>query len=399
MPQRDHGPGQGSSSDDQYGWLYGGPSDTGTPAAPSQGRPGSALPPPSLPPPSWASTREPGSGRSGGGTPPPPTRRSSRPPRGKGRRVRRIVLALVLVWVVFLVAVPFWAWGKITKVDADPAGDRPAEQPGQTFLLVGSDSRAGLSKAQQKELTTGSDGGGRGRTDTIMLMHTGSGPTLLLSIPRDSQVDIPGRGRGKINAAYAFGGPELLVQTIEQNTGVRVDDYVEIGFGGFVNIVDAVGGVQICPKQRLKDKAAGINLRKGCQEADGTTALGYARSRKQYADSDISRVQSQREVLGAIASEVKSPATVLNPFRYADVAGSSASSLSIGEDVGPIALGRFALGLSSAMGGGGLNCTVPIADLSVRWDRERALEMFGYIKQDRTADIGDLCTANGQVGG
>ncbi|MFY0405869.1 LCP family protein [Solicola sp. PLA-1-18] len=396
MPNRDHGPGEGSSSEDKYGWLYGGPSDSSSPPA---SPPRSDLPPPALPPPSWASTRD-ASSRSGGGGPVPPTdRRASRSPRpkGNGRRTRRIVLALVLAWVVFLVAVPIWAWSKINKVDAAPDGDRPGEQPGQTFLLVGSDSRAGLSKEQQKQLTTGSVGGNR--TDTIMLMHTGSGPTLLLSIPRDSQVQIPGRGRGKINSAYAIGGPKLLVETIEENTGVRVDDYVEIGFGGFVNIVDAVGGVQICPKKNLKDKDAGINLKAGCQEADGPTALGYARSRKQYADSDISRVQSQREVLGAIAGEAKSPWTVLNPVRYARVAGSGASSLTIGEDVGPLALGRFALGLSSAMGGGGLNCTVPIADLSVRWDRERALKMFGYIKQDRTADIGDLCTANGQVGG
>ena len=88
-----------------------------------------------------------------------------------------------------------------------------------------------------------------------MLLHTGSGPNLLLSMPRDSIVDIPGHAHGKINAAYAFGGPELLVQTIEQNTGVRIDDYVEIGMGGVAGIVDAVGGIEVCPKTEHEGQA------------------------------------------------------------------------------------------------------------------------------------------------
>lgn len=111
-----------------------------------------------------------------------------------------------------------------------------------------------------------------------MLLHTGSGPNLLMSIPRDSLVPIPGHGTTKINAAYAFGGAKLLVKTIEQNTGIRIDQYVEIGLGGVVDIVDAVGGITICPTFDMRDRLAGLNIKKGCQEADGVTALGYARS-------------------------------------------------------------------------------------------------------------------------
>lgn len=370
-----------------YGWLYGDDEptrqaprggDEPTPQAPRGGQ----LPPPDLPPPNLP----PPGRRTGGSEPPRPRKRRSR---------RRIIGILVLAWIIFLVAVPVWAWGKIAKVDAEPSGDRPAEQSGTTYLLVGSDSRRGLTKAEQKELSTGGDGGGRGRTDTIMLLHTGSGPSLLMSIPRDSLVPIPGYGRTKINAAYAYGGPQLLVKTIEQNTGIRVDDYVEVGFGGLVKVVDSLGGVEICPKQNIKDKDSGLDVKKGCQTADGRTALAYSRNRHSYATQDIQRVQSQREVLGSIASEAKSPWTVLNPFRYQRVASGASGSLTIGENVGPIALGRFALSLSSAMSGKGLNCTVPLRDFAVTWDPVRAPKMFDYIAKDETSRIGSLCTKDG----
>lgn len=364
-----------------YGWLYG--DDEPTRAAPRADGPPppprNDLPPPNLPPPGQ---------RNAGATPP-------EKPRKKRFSARRIVLLLVVAWIVFLVAVPIWAWGKIAKVDASPASGRPDDQPGTTYLLVGSDSRRGLTKEEQKELSTGGDSGGRGRTDTIMLLHTGSGPSILLSVPRDSLVDIPGYGRNKINAAYAYGGAKLLVRTIEGNTGIKVDDYIEVGFGGLVKVVDSLGGVEICPKQNLKDKDSGLDVKKGCQSADGATALAYSRNRHSYATQDIQRVQSQREVLGSIASEAKSPWTVLNPIRYVSVAKGASGSLTIGDDVSPLALGKFALALSAAMGGKGLSCTVPLQDFAVNWDANRAPKMFEYIQQDRTDRIGSLCTKDG----
>ena len=231
-----------------------------------------------------------------------------------------------------------------------------------------------------------------------VLLHTGDGPSILMSIPRDSLVDIPGYGRTKINAAYAYGGAKLLVRTIEGNTGIRVDDYVEVGFGGLVKVVDSLGGVEICPKEDLKDKDSGLDVKKGCQTADGKTALAYSRNRHSYATQDIQRVQSQREVLGSIASEAKSPWTVLNPLRYLSVAKGASGSLTIGDDVSPIALGKFALALSAAMGGKGLNCTVPLQDFAVTWDSVRAPQMFELIQKDQTSKIGDLCTKDGLPG-
>ena len=361
------------SSEDQYGWLYGDKKES--PVAPKAA---DELPPPQLPPP----------GRNRGGNKPPKGPRKRKP-------IRKMIGIVVVIWIIFLIAVPVWAWGRIAKVDAEPTAGRPGDQLGTNYLLVGSDSRRGLTQQQRKDLSTGGDSGGRGRTDTIMIMHVGKGPTLLMSIPRDSLVPIKGYGTTKINAAYAYGGPKLLVSTLEQTTGLRIDDYVEVGFGGLVNVVDSVGGIQICPTTNIKDKDAGLDIKKGCQQADGKTALGFSRSRETYATQDIQRVQSQREVLGSIAKKVKSPWTVLNPFRYQATAAGASGSLQIGKNVSPIDLGRFALNLSSAMSGKGLNCTIPLRDFAVRWDSVRALKMLNFIKNDETGQIGSLCTKDG----
>jgi LCP family protein required for cell wall assembly len=342
---------------------------------------------------------------SGSGAPGRPTSRPAQPrepvaPARKPRRkkpVGKILLLVLLAWVVFLVAVPLWAWCNIDKVDIEPAGERPESQPGSNYLLVGSDSRKGLSREERRRLGTGGDVGQR--TDTIMVLHTGSGPNLLLSIPRDSLVNIPGRGTSKINAAFAFGGPKLLVRTIEQNTGLHIDHYVEIGFGGFVNSVDAVGGIEICPEQRMVDKLANLRVKKGCQEADGVTALGYARSRHATKFGDIGRAKHQREVVSAIGSEVKSPWTFINPVRYFRVNKAATSSLKISEGTGPIALARFGLAMTRVNGESGLTCGMPIADQVIHWDRERALELLKYLKEDRTGDLPKrLCTGTGLPG-
>jgi LCP family protein required for cell wall assembly len=305
------------------------------------------------------------------------------------------VFLLLLLWLVFLVVVPLIAWNKVSKVEAMPTGDRPGDQPGTTYLLVGSDSREGLSRAERRRLGTGGATGQR--TDTIMLLHTGAGPNLLMSIPRDSLVEIPDHGRTKINAAFAFGGPKLLVRTIEANTGIRIDHYVEIGFGGFVGVVDAVGGIEICPTTAMKDPLANLDIQKGCQEADGVTALGYARSRKtdpQYGD--ITRAQHQREVVAAVGDEAVSPWTVLNPVRYYRLNMAAADSLTVDEETGPFDMARFAWAMTRTTGDAGLTCTVPIQNLSVEWDAERAPQMFQHIIDDDTDAIGrNLCTPKG----
>jgi LCP family protein required for cell wall assembly len=307
----------------------------------------------------------------------------------------RNVLLVLLAWLVFLVAVPMWAYSKMDQVDAEPGGERPEATPGATYLLVGSDSREGLSAKERKKLSTGNAGGAR--TDTILLLHEPmfGGPTMLVSLPRDSLVEVPGYGTEKINSAYAFGGPKLLVQTVENETGLRVDNYMEIGLGGFVNVVDAVGGVQICPETAIDDPKAGLHVKAGCQHANGVTALGYSRSRE-YATGDIGRGEAQREVLGKVASKAASPWSVINPFRYVTLNSAGAEALTTGENVGPIDLARFAWAMRKVSGKEGKTCTVPIANLAVEWDEDRASRMFELIAEDKTEEIGSgLCTKDG----
>jgi LCP family protein required for cell wall assembly len=405
-------------------WLYGGrspggerpgddsasgPSDATRPV-PRQPRPDETRVMPTVPRPESRSGTTPAPARPAA-TPRPP--RPAPPPAGRaggdagngfvaGLRSRfagmgrprfrlRYLWILLALWLVYLVAVPFLAWSKVDKIDAFPPGQRPPDQDGTNYLLVGSDSRQGLSPEQRKKLHTGNAAGQR--TDTIVLVHTGSGPTLTMSIPRDSIVPIPGHSTTKINAAFAFGGPKLLVRTVEQNTGIHIDHYVEIGLGGFVNIVDAVGGITICPTHPMNDKLANLHVKKGCQHADGTVALAYARSR--HADpqlGDIARGGQQREVMASVGHKAISPWTVINPFRYWDLWTSATDNLSVDQDMGVVAMGRFAWAMTHSK----LTCPVPISNLAVTWDPTRSKQMFRDIVDDNTAAIGkSLCTTSG----
>ena len=404
----------------EYGWLYGGKGDgdgdSGDPdATRAVRRPdrnpdrGASEPPPD------ATRMMPAQPRPGAGpaSPPPRRTRPSPPPvappvqpppasRGGGRSLRRprfrirYVFLLLLAWVVFLVAVPIISWTSVEKLEYAPEGERPPDQPGTTYLLVGTDSREDLTKEERQELSTGNPGGSR--TDTIMLLHTGSGPNLLLSIPRDSIVDIPGHGEGKINAAYAFDGAPLLVETVESETGIRVDQYVEIGMGGVAGIVDAVGGIEVCPKRNMTDKQAGLKIKKGCQEVDGATALGYARSRHTSGIGDIDRVRRQREVVAAVGKAVLSPWTVINPVRWWRLNHEIPGFFRFGEGMGPARAGMWATAMTRVDGDAGLTCVVPLQDLAVNWHPELAPQMFEKIIKDDTDSIDKkLCSPTGGI--
>lgn len=307
----------------------------------------------------------------------------------------RWLTLLIVAWLVFLIGTPVYAWSTTEKVEMTPAGDRPANQPGTLWLLVGSDSREGLTAEERKRLGTG-DIEGR-RTDTMMLLYVPTfGKPALISIPRDSFVPIPGHGRNKINAAYAIGGAPLLIQTIEQNTGLRVDNYAEIGFGGFVNVIDAVGGVEMCPKTAIKDHYSRLDIPAGCQTMDGPTALGYARMR--YADplGDLGRMQRQRELVGGIVKKVATPATVLNPVRWWGVNTGAASSLTTGRDTGIGSLAGLAVPMWRIAKGQGFTVMVPVsnpnahtsAGSSMIWDKEESAAMFAEIAAGNTANLG-----------
>ena len=240
---------------------------------------------------------------------------------------------LLLLWLVFLIAVPFFAWTK-SKVEFEPtAGNRPDEQPGTTYLLVGSDSRAGLS-AEAQDLGTGNAAGNR--TDTIMLLHR--------LRPEPPHVDPPRLAGGSPRARRQQDQRGVRVRRAEAagahdrgGDRDRVDNYVEIDLG-VVEIVDAVGGVQICPKEAMEDKLANLDIEAGCQ-GDGKTALGYARSRHTSNTGDIERAQHQREVVSAVGKEVVSPWTVVNPLRYWRINMAAPDSFAFGEGTSPIRAG------------------------------------------------------------
>lgn len=226
-----------------------------------------------------------------------------------------------------------WADSKLQRIDAltDYPG-RGGNTPGTVTLLVGTDSREGLTEEQQAQLSTGSesDAGGK-RTDTMMLVYTprGGDRTMLISLPRDLLVTIPDYGQNKLNAAYTFGGPPLLVRTLEEQTGVRIDHYAEIGFGGFAGIVDAVDGVDLCIEQPIDDPMAGINLAPGCQTLTGPQSLGFVRSRYGFAEQDLQRVRNQRQFLGALMKKMMDPGTLLNPFRALPLLDASTEAITV----------------------------------------------------------------------
>jgi LCP family protein required for cell wall assembly len=283
----------------------------------------------------------------------------------------------------------------LQRVDA--LADYPERLPataGTNWLIVGSDSRAGLTPEQEARLTTGDEAAAGGsRTDTIMLMHipslVGGGQTTLVSLPRDSSVPLAGHGRVKLNAAFAFGGPALLVQTVEKVTGLHIDHYAEIGFAGFASLVDDVGGVQMCPTEPINDPLAGLNIAAGCQVLNGPQALGYVRTRHSPR-GDLDRVVRQREFLGALIAKAGSPAVLLNPFRAIPLASDGPGTFTAdnGDNVWNLArLGWAMRGLSH---GDAVTTTVPFAGFgpvsdgssAVLWDKEQASRLFSRLARE-----------------
>jgi len=309
------------------------------------------------------------------------------------------VLVLVCL-VAYPLALGWKGWSSVQHVAAASAGARPADTPGTTYLIVGSDSRAGMTAEELSDLSAGGTDGMGQRTDTIMLMHVpaGGGPVALISVPRDSYVPIPGHGRNKINAAFSLGGPQLLTQTLEDVSGLRIDHYVETGFGGFAKIVDAVGGVQMCPAVAVDDVRAGLKIAAGCQQMDGRTALGYARYRYSDPLGDLGRANRQRALLAAIVTRAASPAVLLNPFDAFPLATSGGSAITVDDGSSPLALVTFLRGMRAAAGADGISMTVPVSNpalptssgTAVKWDSTKALQMFADLKGDDTAALKSL---------
>jgi LCP family protein required for cell wall assembly len=227
-----------------------------------------------------------------------------------------------------------------------------------------------------------------------MVLHPGTGRPVLISIPRDSYVPIPGHGENKINAALAFGGPPLLIQTVENVTGLRIDHYMGIGFAGLVSVVNEVGGVNICLTTPLHDTDSGVNLKAGCQTLNGTQALAFVRDRHSFADEDLQRIEDQRAFLSALLKKATSPSVYLNPFTALPFGSAAASAISVDQGTNLLDLVSAAQALRDPQTG-----TVPVANANyitanagdaVQWNRTEALALFNALKNGQPVPSGLL---------
>ncbi|MFE7232726.1 LCP family protein [Streptomyces sp. NPDC057596] len=337
-----------------------------------------------------------GPGGPGGGDP-----RAYRPAPNWRRRFKWSVITLVTLFVVTSVATYFWADSKLRReVDLSKVIDRPETGKGTNYLIVGSDSREGMSSEQKKQLHTGSAEGKR--TDSMMILHVGDNGDTLISLPRDSNVTIPqfrgsesGKIKGplgpnKLNAAYAFDGPELLVRTVEYNTGLHIDHYVEIGFAGFANIVDAVGGVELTIDKGFKDRYSGADFQAGKQKLDGQQALAFVRTRHAFATSDLQRTKNQQKFLAALSHQVATPSTILNPFRLYPTMGAGLDSLIVDKDMSLWDLASMFWAMKNVNGGDGTSMNMPISGSTggnLVWDKAKVKTLVDELKNDQKVTV------------
>jgi LCP family protein required for cell wall assembly len=351
-----------------------------------------------------------------GRRPVPPPRRSGQR-LGRARTVLRVLLAVLAIATAGAVlavsatgyGVLAWSDSSIQRVDAF-AGlhDRPSPSAdgSTTFLLVGTDGRSGMSAADQKRLHVGTEATAAGRrADTMLMMHVSPrrGTVSLVSLPRDSYVTIPAHTsestgawvperRNKLNASYAFGGAPLTVAAVERTTGVRIDHYLEVDFLGFVKLVDAVGGVDVCSPTRLRDRRAGLRLPKGVTHVDGRTGLAYVRARHVDGRADLGRVERQQRFLGSMAARVTSRDVLLDPRSLVRFLKAALDTVRADRGLTEKGIVSLATQLRHAKGRDVRFRTVPIADPSYRagsagavalWDEAGARELFTSMREDR----------------
>ncbi|WP_369223132.1 LCP family protein [Streptomyces sp. R39] len=341
-------------------------------------------------------------GGPGGGGPAGTRERGPRPAPNWRKRIKWTAIVVVSVLIVTSVSTYFWADSKLHRdVDLSKVIDRPAAGKGTNYLIVGSDSRKGMSAEDKKKLHTGSAEGQR--TDSMMILHVGDNGDTLISLPRDSNVEIPsyqgsasgkvyqGTGRHtKLNAAYAEDGPTLLVRTIEYNTGLHIDHYVEIGFAGFADIVDAVGGVTLTIDKGFKDSYSGANFKAGTQTLNGEEALAFVRTRHAFATSDLQRTKNQQKFLAALAHQVATPSTILNPFKLYPTLGAGLDSLTVDKDMSLWNLASMFFAMKDVNSGGGVSMNMPISGSvggNLVWDKAKVKTLVDELKNDEKVTV------------
>jgi LCP family protein required for cell wall assembly len=326
----------------------------------------------------------------------------SAPRRTRWARVRKALLIVGVLFSVLLLACVLGVSlllrhydNNVTRIPGIMSAEKlpPSERPtvvspkAMNILLVGSDSRA----PQQTTGTGGTAGGvspiGQ-RSDTIMLVHLTADrkAAWVISFPRDSWVDIPGyQGKYKINAAFAFGGPSLLIRTLEKLTAVHIDHFAEIDFDGFKAMTDAVGGVDVRVDHSFS--AGKYSYNQGIQHITADEALAFVRDRYNQPDADFGRIRNQQAFLQALIARAKSRGIYTNPFALNDLLNAMTSSISVDDRLSGAQMRSIALSLRSA---GTHFMTVPVSGTGMVGDQsvvflnlEKGAGLYDAINNDR----------------
>ncbi|MFS8204413.1 LCP family protein [Streptomyces sp. CWNU-52B] len=339
----------------------------------------------------------------------PRRQRPARTPvrRGRTRWAARVATSLS----VAVLAAAGIGHAVVTGLDSDidridPFKDmknRPAQGHGMNVLLVGTDGRDRITPEQKEKYRLG--GAPCHCTDTVMIVHVSEDRkrASVVSLPRDSYAETPAhtdRTTGerhdphpvKLNAAYAEGGPQLTVRTVENMTRVKIDHYLEVDFTSFMKTVDVLGGVRICTVRPLKDTYTGLDLAAGMHDLDGGQALQYVRSRHIDGAADLGRMQRQQRFLAALISRATSSGVLLNPIRFRDVTQAVLGSVRADKGFGTdelIGLGRAMRTFSPSSSE---FTTVPIGKMgyevkgigsTLKWDEDKAGRLFKTLRDDK----------------
>ncbi len=338
----------GAGSGDRYGDLYGWSDD----------RPGANLPPAGPRPPAPPGPPRRPTGGSGGGN------YGRRSPKQRVLLAAKVIAGVVSLALLATSGFLYFLYrdfnGKVSRVNAIGAAT-VADSDGQdeNILLVGNDDRSTATAAELKELGTEMDPGKN--TDTMILLHVPADgrKATAISFPRDSYVNIPGFGKGKLNAAYADGtygsggkadpdrGRQLLVRTISELSGIRIDHYVEVDLLGFYRITKAIDGVEVCLKQPAKDRFSGIDLPAGKQTIEGKQALAFVRQRHGLPNGDLDRIARQQYFLAATFRKMKSAGVIGNPVKLKRLLDAIGTSVRMDTGLDPLQLARQVRGLAN----------------------------------------------------
>ncbi|MFD7880039.1 LCP family protein [Streptomyces sp. NPDC059766] len=288
----------------------------------------------------------------------------------------------------------------------DPFKDmknRPRAGHGMNVLLVGTDGRDRITEAERRRFRLG--GAPCHCTDTIMIVHISENleRASVVSLPRDSYADTPahidqttGQPHAghpiKLNAAYAEGGPQLTVRTVESMTHVKIDHYLEVDFTSFIKTVDVLGGVRICTAVPMKDSYTGLDLPAGTHRLMGGQALQYVRSRHVDGASDLGRMQRQQRFLAALVDRATSSGVLLNPIRFRDVTRAVLGSVRADKGFGTDELLDLGRAMRNFSPSSSEFTTVPIGQMgyvvkgigsTLKWDPVRSERLFQALRDDR----------------